>query len=158
VAEQPLKSHHPNHFEHPTLQPNEQRAQRCDITSLTVSQTTSIHCNLKHRHQITMSSSSQATTRSNGLTLFSLSAELRNMIYRAHFDELFDADLPRNKDGFIFATAVRSFLNVFEVSRDVYAETHGMFFAEYFTHSHYALEGLRATQAFIKLPSKWRKD
>jgi hypothetical protein len=100
----------------------------------------------------------QTTTRPSGLTLFSLSGELRNKIYRAHFDELFDANHPWNKYGYILATAVRSFLNVFEVSQEVYAETHGMFFAEYFPHSHYALEGLRATQAFVKLPSKWRKD
>jgi hypothetical protein len=33
-----------------------------------------------------------------------------------------------------------------------------MFFAEYFPHSHYALEGLRATQAFLKLASEWRND
>jgi hypothetical protein len=49
-------------------------------------------------------------------------------------------------------------LNVFEVSQEVHAETHGMFFAEYFPHSHYALEGLRATQAFLKLASEWRND
>lgn len=105
-----------------------------------------------------MSSSSQATTRSNGLTLFSLSGELRNKIYRAHFDELRDADFPRNQSGYIFATAVRSFLNVFEVSQQVYAETHGMFFAEYFPRSHYVLEGLRAMQTFVKLPGEWRND
>lgn len=101
-------------------------------------------------------SSSQATKRSGGLTLFSLSGELRNKIYRAYFDELRDAGIFRHSGTHAPATAVRSFLNLFEVSKVVYAETHALFFAEYFPQTHYNLSGLRAIQAFFKLPSEWR--
>jgi hypothetical protein len=99
---------------------------------------------------------SQATICSGGLTLFSLSGELRNKIYRAYFDELRDAGVFKDPSTCIFATAVRPFLNLFEVSQAVFTETHALFFAEYFPQSHYNLSGLRAMQAFAELPSKWR--
>jgi len=103
-------------------------------------------------------SSAQVTTRTGGLTLFSLSGELRNKIYRAYFDDLPDTVPPGNTHHCVPATTVRPFLNMFEVSQEVYAETHGLFFAEYFPLTRYHLEGPRAMQAFVKLPSEWRND
>ena len=100
--------------------------------------------------------SSATTPSSGGLTIFSLSGELRNKIYRAYFDELRDAGISRHPREFVPSTAVRSFLNLFEVSQQVHAETHALFFAEYFRESYYTLGGLRAMQAFVNLPSEWR--
>jgi hypothetical protein len=106
-------------------------------------------------------SSSQATTltrSTGGLTIFSLSGELRNKIYRAHFDNLYDDDdLPKIGNN-TYATAVRSFLKIFEASKIIHKETHGLFFAEYFPRIGYALQGLRAIQAFVKLPSDWKSS
>lgn len=88
--------------------------------------------------------------------------KLRNKIHRAHFEELEHRDLPRanqtpNGDSrFILATGVRPLLNIFAVSRTIYKETHGLFFADYFPSARYALEGFRAVQSFRKLPSTWQ--
>jgi hypothetical protein len=87
----------------------------------------------------------------------SLSGELRNRIYRAHFDGLYGINLPKNEHNYVCATAVRPFLNLFEVSKEIYNETHGLFFAEYFPRNRYTLEGLRAIQAFANLPSDWKR-
>jgi hypothetical protein len=100
--------------------------------------------------------SSATTPSSGGLTIFSLSGELRNKIYRAYFDELHDAGIFGHPRDSVPATAVRSFLNLFEVSQAVYAETHALFFTEYFPQTRYNLSGLRAMQAFVNLPSEWR--
>lgn len=98
--------------------------------------------------------SSATTPSSGGVTIFSLSGELRNKIYRAYFDELRDAGIFKDPSTCIFATAVRPFLYLFEVSQAVYTETHALFFAEYFPQSHYNLSGLKAMQAFAQLPSE----
>jgi hypothetical protein len=99
----------------------------------------------------------KATDRSRKTNLFSLPPERRNRIYRAHFDGIRDPDLPRNKHNYVLATAVRPFLDVFEASRQVYDEMHGLFFAEYFPRSRYSLEDLKAMQAFADLPSNWKR-
>ena len=81
--------------------------------------------------------------------------ELRNQIYHALFDGLRQGRLPKIQK-YTLATGVRPLLNIFAVSRTIYKETHGLFFAEYFPRKRYALEGLKAVQAFRELPSGWQ--
>jgi hypothetical protein len=105
--------------------------------------------------------SSQSATRSEPKNFMDMPPELRNKIYHALFDGLRHGDLPKAtkkikaNQKYILATSVRPLLDIFAVSRTIYKETHGLFFADYFPRVHYALEGVRAVQAFLELPSTW---
>lgn len=110
--------------------------------------------------RVTVSNDTMATqyTQASGSSIctFDLPGEIHNQIYEVYFE---DVKLEPHSEVFspeyYRASAVRPYLSILEVSRQIYAETRKMFFDDYFTSRPYTLHGLRQVDIFLRLPITW---
>lgn len=97
----------------------------------------------------------------NGKRFFKLLPvpELRNLVYEAFFEsfikEIATGKCTCRRVSLCPALAMMPCLNLLEVSRQMRAETRGMFFELYFTRQTYTLHSLPGVQSFLRLPSPW---
>lgn len=93
-------------------------------------------------------------------TFLTLPPEVRNRVYRHHFTQAIAAIVPpttpnKTNQTYTDATALQETIGIFLVSRQIYNETHGLFFADFCVGARFRLLTRNSIYSFTRLPTPW---